>query len=187
MPTPNARCGPRGPPDVELVGVGVPVGIAIAAPTSLGDERARRDPAAADLHVHRRAASSLLERRVVAQDLLDGGLDQVRLRLLTEQCQLVGVAQQGENAGRDERRRRLVAGGHQRDRRRDDLVLGQHAALGLRRDETAEQVVSRMATPLVDRLAEPRPRLEERVEAPARRLEVRPAVPNNATMSFDHA
>src|SRR5690606_12455724 len=94
-----------------------------------------------------RDAPALLDRAVVAQQLLDRVRRQVRV--LAQRLQLVGVPQQCQRAVPDEVDRGLVPGDVEQADLRDQFLVGEHVAVVLGRDEGGQQVVRRvLALPL---------------------------------------
>ena len=101
--------------------------------------RARRDLAPAELDILGHDADGAGDRRIVAQHLLDGAGDE--RRMLLQQRVLRRVSQQVEQAVGEEVGRGFVSGEQQQDAVRHHLVLAQHVAALLGREQHAEHVL----------------------------------------------
>ena len=128
--------------DVQRLRLGVPRLVVVGGGQRDDHLAAGGDRRAGDLH----RLDGVAERRVghrgvVAEELLHGGGDAVGLG--PEQGELVGVAEQGDDAVADEAGRRVVAGHDQLEDRRQQLLVGEPfvAVAGLQ--QPGDQVVAR--------------------------------------------
>ena len=106
--------------DVEAVGLRVNLRIAIRGGEQRDHRFAATHRAAADRDVGRRDARALHHRRLEAQNLLDGVVDQ--RGVVAQLVQLLGVPEQDPHAVADEIGRGHVAGDQQQLAHRHDLV-----------------------------------------------------------------
>jgi hypothetical protein len=128
-----------------------------------------------------------------AQQFLDRGVDP--LGFLSEQVELVGVAQQGQRAEREHIGGGLVTGEQQQEADADELVGGQVVAMLA--DQHAEQLLARVGLGSGDEIGHVRTRLllhrEPLLEGPRHvqhaagpPLEVRPVGVRHAEQFADH-
>ena len=106
---------------------------------------------AGELHVLEGRARKKNDRRLVAEHLFDGALEE--RAVAAEQRQLVGVLEQREEPVPDQVARRLVSGVEHLDDHGDELVGGQPVAGLLGRDQRAQQVVARLLAAFPDQLS----------------------------------
>ena len=97
-----------------------------------------QDPAS-DLHVRLDDADPDLDGAIEAQQLLDGGPEEIRVTM--QRAQRVGMPQQREHAVADQVGGRLVPGEQQERAGLDQLVLLEPRAVGLCAHEAAHQIV----------------------------------------------
>ena len=138
--------------DVEAVRVLEHRRIAVGGAQPDGHRLAGFQRAACDLHVARGQPRGDVDRRLVAQDLLDQGAGQLRVGL--EFRQLLRVQQQQPHAVADQVGGGQVAANQQGPQVDAQLVVRQVDAGGLQLDHVADQVVAGVGPPVVDRRAE---------------------------------
>jgi len=121
---------------VQAVGLGELVGIPVGGAQHGHQQLPFEDGPAAQFEVRCRDPGRPLHRRVPTQQLLDGGLDQ--LRLVAQPRHLVGVSQEREGAVADQVDRGLVAGDQEQVQHHDQLPRVQLTD----RQQVADEVVS---------------------------------------------
>ncbi len=109
-----------------------------------------------------------MDGRVVAQQLVDGPGNQ--LRPPAQQLELIGVAQQGEGTIADQVHGRLMARDDQSDTGAEHLLRGEPVAPLLHRGQGTDQIVSGATPPFVDKRAEVRGELGERLVTGGKRF-----------------
>jgi hypothetical protein len=128
--------------DVEPVGIGERVGIAVGGADADGHLRPRRERDAGDLARSRRDPVAELVRALEAEELLDGRSHPIGI--LAQACPLVGPVEQAGEAVADQVGRRLVAGVEQEDAVVQQLGRAQRLA-ALAGDEARQHVDLRVA------------------------------------------
>ena len=136
-----------GAAQVEPVRVGEHRRVPVGRAQQRGDLLARLDRDRPDPNRLGRGPLEQLQRRVVPDQLLDGARHQARVR--AQPGQLAGVGEQRVGPVADDVDARLVPGHLQQHRGRDQLVLGQPAAVRVPgRDQVGEQVLARVPAPV---------------------------------------
>ena len=143
-------------PDVEALRIGELRRITIGRGEHAHDLLARLDGLAAEVEIGGRGPHHELERRLVAERLLDGRTGQAGV--LVAQAPLIGIAQDVEHAAADRIHCGLVAAVQQEHALRQDLDLAQRARrllLGPGPEQPSDQIVAgRAAVILHDRAHE---------------------------------
>ena len=166
--------------DVEAVRLREDGRIAVARAEQDDDLFALRDRRLGDLDVRRRGSRRQLDRRVVAQQLLDGGLDG---GAVLEQVQLVAVAQEREHAVADEVLRRLVSGDEDQDAQAEQLLLRQLLVVLLGGDERGQEVVARFLAAVLDEGPEVHAELRDRPHGLVQRVRRRHGVEDRCDLA----
>ena len=140
MPWPRARWPEASRVEVESVGVGEAVRVAVGGGRGHPDRLAGGDGDPADGHVlDGEAPDGEQGGAFVAQELLDRG-GQLR-QVLAQGGQLLGVLQQSEHGVADELHRVLVTGEEDEEGEGHQFVLAEPVALVTHGDQVGEQVV----------------------------------------------
>ena len=138
--------------DVEALGVGEGLRIAVGRVHEGEDALAAPDQASAELDVVGGDARQGAGRPVVAQPFLDGARRERRVG--PESLPLFAKAHGVEEAVADQVGRGLVAGEEQQDRRADHLVRRQRILLVARQHQPAQHVAGRLGGARLDQTAE---------------------------------
>ena len=149
-----------GASEVEMVRLTEEVGIAVGGAQEDGDDLFLADAPAGDVALLGGDPVGQLDRAVVAQELLDGALDEPRVVL--QAAPLGGVPQERHDGVADEVRRGLVPGPQDQHRERQQLGPAQDLPAVLDRHERAEQVPRRHPPPLGEGVTEVGLHLAER-------------------------
>ena len=140
MPAPKPRCGLSMRSTSKRVRLGEDRRIAVCRTEQGRDLLALLDGDLANLGVGDRCALEQLQRRVVADQLLDRRVEQVRSA--AQPLELFGMREQRGDAVADDVHGRLVAGVEQQRAGGDEFVLGEPGAVGVDLgDERADQVL----------------------------------------------
>src|SRR3984893_9879675 len=132
------------PGEVQAVGVGELVRIAIGSAEERQDALALPDTVPAQIKILRGNPRRQLDRAVPAQQLFDGRLDQ--LWLLAEEGELLPMPEERQGAVRDQVDGGLVSCDEQEIRHHHELALGQDLPRPLAREQTADQVLAGVQT-----------------------------------------
>lgn len=135
-PMPERQVALRLTSHVEPIGVGEPGRVAIGGREHQVHQLSLTDRLAADRQILSRLPIHELDRPVVAEELLDSVGNQ--RRLLEQQTELVGVAQQSQQAVADQVRGRLMTGRQEQIGIRDQLRLAEPIAVNLGLDQQAQ-------------------------------------------------
>src|SRR6185436_9105711 len=144
-------------PNVEPMRGGERVGVAIRRAEPDDDLVPGGDRNVAYLRIAGRRPSEVPHGMAVAQDLLDGARDE--LRLASEEIPLVRMARERQEARRDRLTCRLVPGHHEDRERVVEIAAGERATVQLGVRDQRENVVGRGFSPRLVVLAAERAQL----------------------------
>ncbi len=128
-------------PDIEAVGIGEPLRVAIGSRDKREDDRARPKLHSRELHRFYHSAVGELHGRLEAQALLHGAWEEREIVL--EPFAFSGVLEQEEDGVPDEVRRRLVSCSEEQRGQGDELALGEGVPLLIGFAHRREEVVAR--------------------------------------------
>ncbi len=144
------------PCDVQPVGIGKHLRIAIGGADQCHDQVAFRECFGSEHDRLRHRAGDRLYRALEPQDFLDRVRDQ--RRIVAHRRPLVRSAKQRPDPVADQVDRRFMAGGEQQRRIGAQFLGGQMIAGFFRLDQQGQQIVARVAPPLLEQRLEIRPR-----------------------------